>query len=319
MLWPIVAWAVLPTGAVLSLMFLSGQTLAMSCASRVLHTPVRLGTLQLSLATLMTGLCSGLSALTYSSLRQHEARTEEMRDGPSWSQGVHMREQNQLKCFLAGRNYYMSLCGLILWVTAWRLKALHDSKQLGPPRVMARPVSFIARTFYIALSGLALASADVPMCRINYNLQLAMFVTPQKTFLQREMGQCEAVFRESAGGRCKEWCDQVASLSQERLATILSARRSHYLGRYAAQFFDDTRGVEQGDSRIEDLFQKKTCAQVLRSVDKSNVMVNWTCIALAFVAIVGAFSFASNAWYGRWYGGFGGAGPDWYDMAAHED
>merc|ERR1712217_662372 len=96
---------------------------------------------------------------------------------------------------------------------------------------------------------------------------------------------------------------EVKALSQERLATIKFARNWHILGRFAAQIFDDARGVEQGEQRIEELFQKKTCAQVLKSVDKSNQFVNILCITFAGVSIVGAFVALSNAYEGSW--GFG--------------
>ena len=50
-------------------------------------------------------------------------------------------------------------------------------------------------------------------------------------------------------------------LSEMRLDTILWVRQWHLLGRTAAEFFDNTRGVEQGRERIDELFKKKTCKE----------------------------------------------------------
>merc|ERR1712113_171385 len=134
---------------------------------------------------------------------------------------------------------------------------------------------------YTLLGILAFLAADVPLCRINYNVQLATFVSPRKARLQSSVGMCDSAYLGSAAGPCSDFCDEVKALSQERLATITFARNWHVLGRFAAQIFDDARGVEQGEQRIQELFQKKTCAQVLKSVDKSNQYVNIMCVILA--------------------------------------
>lgn len=315
--WFIFIWTVIPSGAVVAAMLGSGQALAMSCASKVLSTPLNVGALRISIAVLLTGLCGVLAAVSYSGLCRSEVRVSEM-EGSPLAQTLILRDQQQRLYFNWGRNYYLSLLGLTLWLTAWRLKALYDNKQLGPPRALERPVSRAARAFYAVVTVLALLSADVPLCRINYNLMLATTVTPRKARLEHSIGACETAYYGTATGPCRDWCFEVERLSKERLATVLWARNWHVLGKYGARLFDDTRGVEQGEQRIEEFFRTKPCAQVLKSVDKSNQMVNWICIFFAAVSIIGAFSALSMAYEGTWYGNFGGA--DWYNMAQqHED
>merc|ERR1712217_320372 len=90
----------------------------------------------------------------------------------------------------------------------------------------------------------------------------------------------------------------VEQLSQERLSTILHVRKWHVLGQYAAEMFDGVRGVDQGQERITKLFETKTCAQVLQSVDKSNPYVNSFCWLVSIIAGVGGLSFMNNVFVG---------------------
>mmetsp|Transcript_126254 Transcript_126254/g.363162 ORF Transcript_126254/g.363162 Transcript_126254/m.363162 type:complete len:318 (+) Transcript_126254:113-1066(+) len=301
MFWTGFVYIALPMGGLLSVMLGSGQTLPMACASKVLSTPITLGSARLSLAMFMSAICGILVGISYSGLRMSEVRLNEANEaGMHLAHAMAQRDLQQMKVFRWGRHFYSSLLGLTLWLTAWRLKTLYDGQQLSPPKADRRPPSIAARVFFIALGGLMFALADVPLCRINYNVQLLTSVTPRKMWLQSDARRCETAFAESAVGPCAEFCAEVEKLSKERLATIRWARDFHVLGSMAAKLFDDARGVEQGDQRIRELFQKKTCAEVLHSVDKSNQFVNAACIGLAVVAIVGAFVALSNAYEGSW-------------------
>merc|ERR1712226_999314 len=91
------------------------------------------------------------------------------------------------------------------------------------------------------------------------------------------------------------FCAQARKLSDSRLQAILFVRKWHVLGRFAAEFFDDTRGVQQGDERINALFEAKTCEQVLQSVDKSNAFVNVGCILAAGISLMGVIIALANA------------------------
>lgn len=267
----------------------------MWAAGRILSTPVNMGRLQLSLASVMTGLCLVMTVLAYSSLQRSELRAA-VSANPD-------HDQLMRDVFEQGRNLYLSLLGTSLWATAWRLKALYDTKRLTPPPLpygMASPRggsggSGLTRWLFVLLGGLCILAADIPLCRINYNLQLSMYVTPSKMRLMAKSAtQCEGITSSVAQGECLEFCTAVRGLAEERNAALRWARDWHILGRVAAEIFDSNRGVQQGVERIDDLFAKRSCLEVLRSVDKSNVLVNWTCKAVAAVSILGAFTAFAN-------------------------
>lgn len=289
---------VLPLGAVFVAMLASGSTALMRVASVVLATPVRIGSLQLSIPVFMTALCSILSLCFYTSLNRQEARAAQTQS--SVAEALAMQDRQQMMAAFAGRNFYISLLGLTLWVVAWRLKALHDQQRLLPRAPAARrPMPATTRLLYVVMGIVAFLMADVPICRINYNVQLYMFVTVRKASLQRHAEGCEAVYLARASETseaCSDFCDQVRMLSEERSSIIASARDWHVLGRVAARIFDGARGVEQGEVRLAKLFETKTCAQVLESVDKSNWRVNVLCLFFATVAIMGAWSAFSDAY-----------------------
>jgi len=288
MVWSIFVYTVVPTGALLSAMLLSGKSLPMWAASKVLSTPLTFHNLQYSLGAVMTAVCLALSYMSYLSLRRCEWRAEETSDTAPY------QDQLWRDVFRQGRNLYLSLLGLTVWAVAWRAKVLYDSEQLHYPMVHVRRRSLLVRFVYTALGLGFLLLADIPICRINYNLHLATFVTPKKQSLLTQSRTCEGIMLSSSGGMCGEFCKEVRQLSEERHNSIMFARNWHVLGRYAAELFDDSRGVQQGAERIKTLFEKKSCVEVLRSVDRSNQMVNYLCIVFAGISLLGAFSFFAS-------------------------
>lgn len=294
MSWSTFVFTVLPAGALLVALLASGQSLAMRAGSRVLSAPIRIGNFRVTVAVVMVVACGVLSCLSYSGLRRAEFKLDEA-SSLSASQAAAITDQLTRNVFYQGRNLYISLLGLTFWLVAWRLKALHDCQQLLACQKLRRPSSPMARGLYLALALALLLLADVPLCRINYQLQLAAFVTPRKDRLMSMSPSCENTIIANAAGPCADFCSDVRHLSEERLSTILWARQWHLLGRVASELFDGTRGVQQGRDRIDALFRKKTCAQVLRSIDKSNVFVNCFCIAASSLSILGAFAAFSHA------------------------
>mmetsp|Transcript_13332 Transcript_13332/g.20233 ORF Transcript_13332/g.20233 Transcript_13332/m.20233 type:complete len:329 (-) Transcript_13332:141-1127(-) len=287
-MWGIFVWSVLPPGALFVLLLTSGNSLALRVASRVLSTPVRISGFQLSLASFVSAICFVLMACSYLSFRTAEDRVLHMKDS-----GLVSGDRSlQTSSFYWGRNFYMTMLGLVLWATAWRLKTLVDQNQLCPPRKPDQPIPTYKRALYLLLGVSLMVLADIPLCRINYNLQLAWYVTPVKNDLTNKFAasSCRNAMFANAEGDCAGLCMKVKKLSDERLATIMSARGQHLLGSAAAQFFDGARGTEQGAGRIEDLFEKKTCMKVLESVDKSNNMVNIFCAICSVLCVIGFFS-----------------------------
>lgn len=265
----------------------------MWAAGRILSTPVDVGRLQFSLASAMTGFCMVMTVLAYSSLQRSELRAA-VSANPD-------HDKLMRDVFHQGRNLYLSLLGMSLWAIAWRLKALYDTKRLTAQHgaaVGARGGSGAlgyTRWPFIFVGCLCVLAADIPLCRINYNLQLAMYVTPNKMKLMASSATaCEGITSSVAQGECAQFCTDVRGLAEERNAALRWARDWHILGRVAAEIFDSRRGVQQGVERIDELFSKRSCLEVLRSVDKSNVLVNWICKAVAAVSILGAFTAFAN-------------------------
>merc|ERR1740123_1097441 len=102
-----------------------------------------------------------------------------------------MYDQRTRDVFHQGRNLYLSLLGLVLWALAWRLKVLHDAQQLRAPQ--AHHGGPGRRWLWMVVGFLALLAADIPLCRINYTLQLNSVVTPRKTSLLAAAAECKGV------------------------------------------------------------------------------------------------------------------------------
>lgn len=298
MSWALFVGLVLPTGGALAAMLASGQSFAMKVAHFVLLSPVRIGKLHLSLGVFMTMLCAVLSALCYSSLRRSEAKLSA--GGAPYSMEW---EQGMRHVFYSGRNFYICLLGLTLWAFAWRLNSLYvDDRLQSKRKVGVRSGSSCARLVYVAVAFFSLVLADVPLCRLNYNFQLGTFVTPKKDQLIADFEQaCTSAMLVTAQADvngtepCTSFCLASRELSEDRLWSVQWARRWHPVGRFAAVVFDDLRHVEQGADRIDDLFERKTCLQVLKSVDKSNFMVNCICVFAIAVSLIGFLSGIMNA------------------------
>lgn len=295
-MWGIFVWTVLPSGALLTALLLSASPLAVAVSCRVLSTPVRINAFQLSLASLMSAISAAVAFIAFMALRRAHVRMEQTNPIAS-ALGQDYRQQTS--AFHWGRNLYMSLLGLTLWLSAWRLKTLAETGQLLPPRASGRRMTIVMRAIYFVVGFCGLLMADIPLCRLNYNMQLTYYVTPEKEKLLNAVGPCQNAMYGDGNQRCKDFCDKSWAVSRERLDTIMSARNQHILGKFAAEFFDDTRGVEQGEGRMQELFNRKTCEQVLQSVDKSNMIVNAVCMGFAGIAIIGAFSCISSAYSGE--------------------
>jgi len=258
-------------------------------AEMVLSTPVRLHNFTLSLPMFMIAICGVLVVVSHSAVQRYESIGE----NASPVEGLlapSMQDRHNAHKFYHGRNLWLSSCGLSLWIVAWRLHALRQSSALVIPEVRS-PSRMFGRVVWIVIAVLGLLLADIPLCRINYNVQLASTVTPVKEHLLHQFSEpCLEATEQEASGQCVEFCQRARELSEDRLEAVLWVRKWHLFGRWAAEMFDTTRGVEQGQERINDLFGRKTCVQVIESVDKSNTCVNAFCIFLTALCTVGAVS-----------------------------
>eukprot|EP00928_Gymnodinium_smaydae_P035379 TRINITY_DN24904_c0_g1_i1.p1 TRINITY_DN24904_c0_g1~~TRINITY_DN24904_c0_g1_i1.p1 ORF type:complete len:360 (+),score=58.18 TRINITY_DN24904_c0_g1_i1:87-1082(+) len=293
MAWGYFVPFVLVPGALLTAMLASAQPPAMWLAHKALIAPVRLGSFRISFATVMTTFCFVLGVLSFSSLSRAEMRLSSVDAAVQpllW-------EQAAKNIYVAGQNMWRYALGFVLWAVAWRLNGLYISSQLvGHTSVRDRPrAAPVKRAMFLAMGLVCLVLADIPLCRLNYNFQLSTFVTPKKDRLLANVGPCQTAMSEGAVGVCAEFCANARALAEDRLWSITWTRSWHKLGALAARIFDDTRGVEQGDGRIDELFARKTCVEVVKSCDKSNAMVNTFCVLAATVALGGFLTGLSNA------------------------
>jgi hypothetical protein len=288
-MWGIVAWGVVPAGAFLVACYMSSTTLLVGLAKMVLSTPVKLHNFTISLPTFMIAICGVLAVVSHSSVQRYES----IGDNASPMEGLltpSLQDRHNAHKFYHGRNLWLSSCGLSLWIVAWRLHALKQGGGLVVPEGRS-PSRFFGRIVWLSIAVVGLLLADIPLCRINYNVQLASTVTPVKEHLLYQFSEpCLDATEQSATGQCADFCRRARELSEERLEAVLWVRKWHLFGRWAAEMFDTTRGVEQGQERINDLVGRKTCLQVVESVDKSNFNVNAFCIFLTALCTVGAVS-----------------------------
>eukprot|EP00929_Paragymnodinium_shiwhaense_P107985 TRINITY_DN74317_c0_g1_i1.p1 TRINITY_DN74317_c0_g1~~TRINITY_DN74317_c0_g1_i1.p1 ORF type:complete len:314 (-),score=74.72 TRINITY_DN74317_c0_g1_i1:281-1222(-) len=287
--WGIFVTAVHVPGAIVVASLLSSVPIFMKIGSMAMTTPVKIHTMRFNLGSFMLSLCLVLFALTFSSLKSHEARLENVK-----KQSVATAE-GERNVHLAARNMYITMLGVVLWATAWRLDGLYKSGalKLGDGKKGSMPVW--KRVAFFALALVFAVVADVPLCRLNYNFQLLMSITPVKERLLASAGPCRDTYLMTAPEGCADFCAQARTLSQDRQFFIHWARSWHPMGKVAAELFDGARDVQQDESRIEELFHKKTCGEVLKSVDKSNWGVNTLCVVLSSVAVLGVLWAGSNA------------------------
>mmetsp|Transcript_95175 Transcript_95175/g.269169 ORF Transcript_95175/g.269169 Transcript_95175/m.269169 type:complete len:322 (+) Transcript_95175:72-1037(+) len=293
MVWDVFAYTVLPVGAVLVTALASGNFLAMKLAAPVLQKRVEVGFVRLSLSVLMLAVCGVLSAFSFSEKSHYE---EEVRAAnlaeERLTDAMYFRKMDRMH--QSRGNLYCALLGLALWAIARQLEYLHGRGQLTPPRRRGVAKGLLGRALWLAVGAVALLGGDIPLCRAHYAVQISVMLTPWKQQLLAKSSKCEDATA-AQPHFCEQFCEQARALAEERLATIRRVRDWHPLGRVAAEVFDDTRGVEQGADRIDQLFAAKTCAQVIRRSDASNMLVNCFCVALGGLLVVVAFSAFSEA------------------------
>jgi len=284
--WGIIAYSVVPLGILLMVLRLSDINFFMYIAQKVLSAPVSIGSLRLNVAVIASSFCACLTLLSYAAVRRFMTKYH-----AAQPQVMPLRDYDKMKMFYDERNFWISVVGLLAWLSSWRLEALYRKRFEMAAAGTNRPSrSVLSRLSWIVAGCGVLLLADLPLCRANYKMQLSLHVTPGKEELLPAASACEGVFLRDAGTGCADFCQQVRLLSEERQSCVLFARKWHLLGRWAAQLFDQARDVQQDQSHVDKLFAKKTCAEVLRSVDRSNEAVDFLCSICAVLALLLAFA-----------------------------
>jgi len=296
MLWSVYAYGVVPCGALLVSLLLTGSELCQGIAKAVLQLRIKMGKFEVPLVGFASVFCIMLVMVCFANVQHEKDYGRKQKD--MFSRGIMSYDQHQRNLFLKERNLWLSVLGLAIWLCAWRLMVMKRNGMLlnsNEAKNKSGAPSIVKRILWIIVAVICVLMADIPLCRLNYNYQLHANVTPEKETLLQQSAGCERAKLEDATGQCKDLCQAAEKLSQARLDTIMWARNWHVLGRFAAEVFDNFRGMKQGQDRIGKLFSERSCVDVLKGVDKSNATVNGICMVAACVSLLGALMAASRA------------------------
>ena len=143
---------------------------------------------------------------------------------------IPLKDYDKMKLFYDERNFWISLLGLLTWLSSWRLEVLYRKRFEVAETKVSR--GLMSRLSWAAVGCGVLLLADLPLCRANYKMQLSLHVTPGKEELLPVASGCEGIFlheSEKVSG-CSDFCRKVRILSEERQSCVLFARQWHLLG-----------------------------------------------------------------------------------------
>lgn len=215
------------------------------------------------------------------------------------------------------RDFWRSFMVFVIWVLAWRLKSLtqgdapllrvrggptdlHHAHASSPDPAVSLNKSLVDRVkrsskkiWQAVWAFASLVLADASLIRVSFLSRLESITAEKRRIAQRNY-QCESVLLGSATGECRNFCEMVQEVSRTREQAMETAHRSHPVGNLVSHMFDFWRG---GGSSAESLFKERSCATVLRSVDKSNQLVNYLNWGLAIVAIISLLMAATRLFH----------------------
>lgn len=275
-------------GFALCVLLLSCHREPMRLARAIMVAPITVQSVTVSLSTVIVAIFGLLTYTHYLQFRQWSGTQY------AGKRSGHYHVETERNLYKAERNLFMSLLCLVLWCIAWRLKSLSHGAVANLKHHDSLLGSFgfsVGKMSWGVVLVVSLVAADIPMCRVNYSLQLAA-VTEEKQAIAYMASECQGVkLHDKAIGDCQDFCERTALASRMRTEAVEGARKYHVMGKFAAQIFDGARGVEQGEGREQKLFEEKSCADILASVDKSNPKVNAVCwIAAVVVSMVSVIS-----------------------------
>merc|ERR1712166_1148503 len=185
----------------------------------------------ISIPTFIISLCLIVSMYFYSDSQKYEKRVLGIGQDPR--RDTYLMNQFLVRAFEASRDTWMALLGALLWAVVARFKALKDSGSLIQPMGGVRPKSTAQRIMWLSLALLCLVIADIPFCRVNYQMTLNANITPAKErLLSGQPGtHCANEMIASATGICIEFCKEAKDLAVQRYEATMWARDWHILGR----------------------------------------------------------------------------------------
>lgn len=289
MFWLVVTYGLIPVGLLLCALQLINHPTLLGIGSAVSKLEIKFsfgkyGTVRLPLSLFIAAFAV-ISLIAQFSQVQHYSSLVSNVD--TFNTPTQVNDRYRSMNFRAERNFWISFAWLATWLFCWRLsdlKGKHALTAYTPPPSDV-PGSNFGGIISIIVVVLLLACADLPVARLNYNFMVSQNISPDKARLATMATDCEAAYFATAEGQCREFCQQVRFLADERLRIVGWVRSWHMTGTWAAQIFDGVRGVDQSQDRISELFATKPCMQVLNSVDKTNTMVNAGCWISAGVCV----------------------------------
>jgi len=209
--WTMFLYLVLLPGFLFCLLLCSNKVGFMQLVNWILDQNFKLP-FNLNLATFMISLCTMSIWLSFSGMQRYQAKVGHQAVGHHFSRSAN---ESALKMyFFESRNLALALLGFVLWSVVSRVKSLHQTGQLVQPAAQA-PKGLGYRLKFVALALVALAIADIPMCRMTYNFTLAVTVTPAKeSLLAQWPPTCQNAMWHSCatdGPQCEDLCRPVTS------------------------------------------------------------------------------------------------------------
>lgn len=135
------------------------------------------------------------------------------------------------------------------------------------------------------------------VARLCYRQGLVTTITPLKETALRELpkdvrDECMKAMGAQSNtlSMCSKFCSTARDLSGMRRRELVRVRKEFPVSAWLAATFDRARSVKQ-DSRVEDLFMKKTCGQLVDGVDRTNMLVDYFCACLMVIAFLLAYKF----------------------------
>eukprot|EP01126_Amoeba_proteus_P066247 TRINITY_DN9547_c0_g2_i1.p1 TRINITY_DN9547_c0_g2~~TRINITY_DN9547_c0_g2_i1.p1 ORF type:complete len:188 (+),score=29.65 TRINITY_DN9547_c0_g2_i1:47-565(+) len=131
---------------------------------------------------------------------------------------------------------------------------------------------FASYTRYKYYAGLSNLTEEKNVVLQRYEIQAKTKHTPTS---------CPMKVNESATGPCSMLCEEAQRLSHQRHSVKMEARKINLFVNWASQVFDFFRG---GPDILRKKISKKSCSQLLLSVDRSNNTVNYFLLGLFFLS-----------------------------------
>ncbi len=154
-----------------------------------------------------------------------------------------------------------------------------DKVKTKAPRSVAK---ITLRTGIITLVSfiITVVCLDVSIARLRYHYHVQDSIVPMKVSMQTNHTEFHEKVPEdrrsctNAEDCRKLTCEMNAwTLSSRRQEILFYVREKHALAAYMSTLFDNARNVDQ-HAKVTDLFERKSCTDIIASSDKTNLIMD---------------------------------------------